>query len=145
MEQLYSATSISDLTNFSIAISEEFGWIEPVFLLISPNLCEVLRLNKEPIYLDQIKHFEIINFQNTYALHFFNSEDTLVNQISSELMIKRANHICRKKHENGKMYSVFEYSHHFTEISQYLEYCFFYKANDTFYLTNFHSFVVDDY
>ena len=146
MEQLRLTTSITGMTDFSIDISEEFGWIEPVFLLISPNLCEILRLNKKPIYLEKIEHFEIVNLnKDTYALNFLNSEDTLISENSTELIIRKAHHICREKHENGKTYSIFEYSYHFTKLSQYLEYCFFYKADSISYLTTFAAFAVEDY
>lgn len=145
MEQLRLSTSITGMTNFSIAISEEFGWIGPVFLLISPNLGEILRLDKIPNYLDKIEHFEIINFKNTYALNFFNSDNNLVIGNSPELIIRRAPHVCRQKHDNGKVYSIFEYSYLFVECSQHLEYCFFYKANSISYLTSFTAFAVEDY
>lgn len=145
MRQLFLTTSINGMTDFSIAIIEDFGWIEPVFLLISPNLCEVLRLNRKPTYLDKIKHFEIVKLESNYALKFLNSENTLISGNSSELLIRKANHICRQNYENGKIYSVFEYSYHFTELSQHLEYCFFYKADNISYLTDFTAFSVEDY
>lgn len=145
MKNLNCTTSISDETSFSISITEEFGWIEPVFLLISPNLCEILRLGKKPISLLQIKHFEITNFQGTYALKFIDLENALIKGNTSDLIIKKAKHVGRHQSENGKMYSSFECSYQFTEMSEYQEYCFFYKAKEVSYLTTFNAFEVEDY
>ncbi len=143
-EKLCCTTSTNGETQFFISILE-IGWIEPVFLLISPSLCEVLRINEEPTYLEQIEHFEIVNLEKTYALKFFDLENSIVSGDSSELIIKRANHMCRQEHENGKIYSTFEYSYNFTKPSQYLEYCFFYRINNISYLTSFTAFAVEDY
>lgn len=145
MRKLCCTTSISGKTFFSISIAESFGWIEPVFLFISPNLQEILRLKEEPLSLLQIKHFEVIKFNNnSYGLHFFNSENDIIREDTAELKIVRAQHI-GKETRKYETYSLFDSSYCFKEICSYQEYCFFYIANNISYLTSFSAFAVDDY
>ena len=59
MKKIHCTTSTSEETTFSISICENLGWIEPVFLLLSPNLKENLHLSQEPDSFLRVNHFEI--------------------------------------------------------------------------------------
>ena len=145
MKKLCCTTSILERTFFYISISESFGWIEPVFLLISPNLKETLRLKEEPSSLLQIKHFEVIKMNdNSYGLHFFSSGKDIFSEDTSNLKIVESQHISREI-INNETYSLFNSYYCFKEISNYQEYCFFYQAKGISYLTAFTAFSVDDY
>lgn len=143
MKNSYTKTSIGDNTSFYILINENLGWIEPVFLLISPNLKDVLRLTNQPSSLIKISSFEIVEEGYHYIPKFYNS-GSIIKDYSPELKIERA-YYQSKIVQDKKTYSIFESSHYFTEISNYLEYCFFYIADGISYLTSFTSFEVDDY
>lgn len=143
MKKIFCTTSISDKTSFSISICENFGWIEPVFLLISPNLKESLHLKDDILSLLRVEHFEIREMNsNYYELHFFNSCDNAIKKQSP--IILKAQYI-GKETRNSISYSTFSYSYHFKEKSKYLEYCFFFIAGGISYLTCPFAFDVDDY
>lgn len=144
MNNLRNITFTSEDTGFDISILEDFGWIEPVFLLISPKLIDILRLKEEPCYLINVKHFEILNLAgNCYGIHFFNSND-IIRGDSKDLKIVKANFIEEKK-IYSKTYSLFSSSFCFKNSYNHLEYSFFYIANGTSYLTHFSSFAVENY
>lgn len=141
MKSLCHITSTSDETGFQISISENFGWIEPVFLLISSHLAEILRLDKEPSPLTQVKHFEIVSLGwQGYGLHFFDT-NTIIRGDSKELKIVKAYH--HERYEiHSNMFSLFATSYRFQEAMDYAEYGFFYTANSHSYLTSFSAFAV---
>lgn len=144
MKSLCNITSTSDETGFQISISEDFGWIEPVFLLISSHLVEILRLDKEPSPLTQVQHFEIVSLGGQcYGLHFFDT-NTIIRGDSKELKIVKAFHDKRFL-QDSIMYSLFTTSYRFSETTDYAEYGFFYTANNISYLTSFSAFAVEDY
>ena len=147
MKKISCTTSIHGETYFQTSITEELGWIEPVFLLISPNLSKILRLPKEPSSWILINHFKVIYIQDkhTFALNFFDKENTIINGDTSELKILQSAFSERKILENGLMYSTFDRYYKFNEVSSYQEYAFLYVANGSIYLTGFSGFTVGDY
>ena len=137
-------TSTSGKTDFFISISEDIGWIEPVFLLISPHLAELLRIDQEPSPFIRLSHFEVVSLaDNCYALHFFDS-DTMIRGDSKELKIVKLQHTSREQ-MLGKTYSFFCTSYQLPETSDYEEYGFFYTANNISYLTSFSAFAGENY
>lgn len=143
-KDILNITSTSDKTDFHISILEDIGWIEPVFLLISPHLAEILRIEQEPSPFTQINQFEVVSlYDGCYALHFFDS-NTIIRGDSEELKIIKLNHDSRYQ-EFNKTYSLFCTCYQFTETSDYEEYVFFYTANSISYLTSFSAFAVEDY
>lgn len=144
MKELHDVTFTSKNTGFYISILEDFGWIEPVFLLISPNLKEILRLEKKPCPLLNIKHFEISDLSNNcYAIHFFNSNDIIAGNFANLKIIKAD--FVEEKIINSKICSLFYSSYCFKEAYDYQEYGFFFVANGISYLTNFFAFAVENY
>lgn len=137
-------TSTSGETDFFICITEELGWIEPVFLLISPHLAEILRIKREPSPLATMRHFEVITLDDgSYGLHFFDSNTTIRGD-TKELKIIKLHHDSRYS-ASDKTYSTFCASYQLPETSDYEEYGFFYTANCISYLTSFSAFAVEDY
>ena len=144
MKELRCTTSIFGETEFSISISENLGWIAPVFLFISPNLKKFLRVEEEPSYLSSFNHFEVLKLNdNCYELHFLNSNDKIKGD-TLEFKIERAQYI-GKELKDSETYSLFNCSYQFKETCRYQEYCFFFVANNISYLTSFSAFSVENY
>ena len=143
MKNSYANTYTSVETLFSIQISEELGWINPVYLLLSPNLKEVLQLEDEVKSLSQIKHFEIITLDDSCYLNFLNSNNNIINCDKLDLEIVKAQYIKKTTIENSS-YSLFESYYSFEKASSHQEYCFLFVANNISYITSISIFSVED-
>lgn len=140
MKKIHCTTSTSEETTFSISICENLGWIEPVFLLLSPNLKENLHLSQEPDSFLRVNHFEIkkVNYID-YEISFFQSYNKPI-----DVKVLKASYL-GKFLEGPDVYSTFDCSYRFKRTYEYLEYCFCFIINNVTYLTSPLAFSVDDY